>query len=155
MQTFLPHKIFHISAEMLDYRRLGKQRVEAKQILNALDPEYNKKGWKTHPAVLMWKGYEEALKYYANCMIKEWIKRGYNNTMELYTIDSKKYELPPWMGNEEFHKSHRMNLLRKDYDFYSDIFDEPIKYTTFEIESYPYWWPTEQGNIFSANFAGD
>ena len=47
MQTFLPHKIFHISAEMLDYRRLGKQRVEAKQILNALDPEYNKKGWKT------------------------------------------------------------------------------------------------------------
>ena len=146
MQTFLPHKIFHISAEMLDYRRLGKQRVEAKQILNALDPEYNKKGWKTHPAVLMWKGYEEALKYYANCMIKEWVKRGYNNTMELYTVDPKKYELPPFIGVDDFHKSHRVNLLRKDIEFYSDIFPDEAKLSTFEIEGYPYWWPTERSN---------
>jgi hypothetical protein len=144
MQTFLPHRMFCQSAKMLDYRRLGKQRVEAKQILNALDPEYNKKGWKSHPAVLMWKGYEEALKYYANCMIREWIDRGYNNTMELYEVDSKQYELPPWIGNKEFHKSHRINLLRKDTEFYSEKFPEEAKLSTYEIEGYPYWWPTEQ-----------
>ena len=36
MQTFLPHRSFSKSAETLDYRRLGKQRVEAKQILEAI-----------------------------------------------------------------------------------------------------------------------
>jgi hypothetical protein len=141
MQTFLPHISFQKSAQCLDYRRLGKQRVEAKQILNALDPDYDKKGWKTHPAVLMWAGYEDALKYYANCMITEWKKRGYNNTMEYYTVNTDEIKYPQWIGNEEFHKSHRMNLLRKDYDFYSDKFSEVA--TSYEIESYPYWWPTE------------
>ncbi len=141
MQTFLPHISFQKSAQCLDYRRLGKQRVEAKQILNALDPDYDKKGWKTHPAVLMWAGYEDALKYYANCMITEWKKRGYNNTMEYYTVNTDEIKYPQWIGNEKFHKSHRMNLLRKDYDFYSDKFNEVA--TSYEIESYPYWWPTE------------
>ena len=36
MQTFLPYPDFTQSAKTLDYRRLGKQRVEAWQILNAL-----------------------------------------------------------------------------------------------------------------------
>ena len=138
MQTFLPFRSFKESAKCLDYKRLGKQRVEAKQILNALDPSYDKKGWKTHPAVLMWKGYEDCLKIYANAMIKEWISRGYNNTMEFYKTPND-FKLPPWLGRIEFHKSHRMNLLRKDYDYYSEHFDEVA--TTYEIESYPYYWP--------------
>ena len=36
MQTFLPYPDFQISASVLDYRRLGKQRVECKQLLTAL-----------------------------------------------------------------------------------------------------------------------
>ena len=36
MQTFLPYKSFTKSAQVLDYKRLGKQRVEAMQIFNAL-----------------------------------------------------------------------------------------------------------------------
>lgn len=39
MQTFLPYKSFVKSAACLDMRRLGKQRVEAKQILMALTGE--------------------------------------------------------------------------------------------------------------------
>ena len=64
MQTFLPYSDFERSAKTLDYKRLGKQRVEAYQILQALsDPNY---GWQNHPAVKMWRGYEEALvAYYA------------------------------------------------------------------------------------------
>ena len=47
---------------MLDPLRLGKQRVEALQILRALTvPGY---GWRHHPAVKMWAGYEEALVRY-------------------------------------------------------------------------------------------
>ena len=144
MQTFLPYISFQRSAQCLDYKRLGKQRVEAKQILNALDPDYDKKGWKTHPAVLMWAGYEDALKYYANCMITEWKKRGYNNTMEYYTVDADEIKYPPWLGEREFHKSHKMNLLRKDFAYYGNHFLNESKTSVFEIESYPYWWPTEQ-----------
>jgi hypothetical protein len=59
LQTFLPYLDFVACARVLDSRRLGKQRVEALQILRALlVPEY---GWRHHPAVLMWKGYPEAL----------------------------------------------------------------------------------------------
>ena len=144
MQTFLPYSSFIRSARTLDYKRLGKQRVEAKQILNALDPDYNGKGWVTHPATQMWAGYEDALKLYANEMITEWKKRGYNNTMQYYTINADEIKYPPWLGIEEFHKSHRMHLLRKDAEFYSVHFPEEAKLSMFEIESYPYWWPTEK-----------
>ena len=48
MQTFLPFPDFQQSAAVLDHVRLGKQRVEALQILRALViPEY---GWQSHPA---------------------------------------------------------------------------------------------------------
>ena len=62
MQTFLPYADFVKTAKCLDYRRLGKQRVEAFQILNILEGKTTKAGWKHHPAVLMWEGYENALK---------------------------------------------------------------------------------------------
>ena len=39
MQTFLPVADFVESARMLDYKRLGKQRVEGMQLLNAMQPE--------------------------------------------------------------------------------------------------------------------
>ena len=138
MQTFLPTANFHTSAKVLDYKRLGKQRVEGKQLLNALSPDYDKKGWRNHPATVMWRGYENALKQYVNIMIEEWVARGYNNTMEFYNIDGP-IVYPEWLGNEKIHKSHRMNLLRKDYDYYSEHFNEIA--TTYEIESYPYYWP--------------
>ena len=48
MQTFLPFKSFQKTAKCLDYRRLGKQRVETMQILKALSQENY--GWKNHPA---------------------------------------------------------------------------------------------------------
>jgi Pyrimidine dimer DNA glycosylase len=41
MQTFLPYPDFVACARVLDSRRLGKQRVEALQILRALlVPDY-------------------------------------------------------------------------------------------------------------------
>lgn len=133
MQTFLPYPSFIESARALDYRRLGKQRVEAKQILNALD---NGGGWKNHPAVKMWKGYEDALKWYANFMIIEWIARGYNNNMKLYEVDNP--ELPPWVGLEAFHNSHKGMLYHKDPEYY-EIFKEYEEYNE-------YFWPSVQQN---------
>ena len=44
MQTFLPYKSFEQSAQVLDWRRLGKQRVEGMQIINAITGKTRKDG---------------------------------------------------------------------------------------------------------------
>lgn len=63
MQTFVPFPDLRRTAEVLDDRRLGKQRVEALQIIRALTRATY--GWKRHPAVRMWEGHVEALALYA------------------------------------------------------------------------------------------
>jgi hypothetical protein len=130
MQTFLPYPDFERSAQVLDYRRLGKQRVEARQILNALAGRT--KGWINHPAVRMWRGHETALKAYYNAMVEEWIRRGYNNSMIIETVNAE-WNPPTWL-DETFCASHRSNLLRKDPEFYGRLgWREP--------DDLPYLWP--------------
>lgn len=136
MQTFLPFPDYVESAQVLDYRRLGKQRVEAKQILNALE---NGGGWSNHPAVKMWRGYEFQLCLYAINVCQEWRRRGYKDSLLPFFIDkateyADNNEEPWWLGLNAFHKSHRSNLLRKDAGYYSMHFDEP--------HDLPYIWPT-------------
>lgn len=138
MQTFLPYPDFKKSVEILDYKRLGKQRVETFQVLNILLERTSTKGWINHPVTKMWRGYEAALQTYQNYTISEWIKRGYNNNMPFETIllESK---LPPWFGDDRLHKSHRSNLLRKDWEYYSQYFKED--------PTMPYFWPNEKENV--------
>ena len=62
MQIFLPYKSFKKSAETLDFQRLGKQRVEALQIINIIEGNPRKdglpyKGWINHPCIIMWRKY--------------------------------------------------------------------------------------------------
>jgi hypothetical protein len=124
MQTFLPYRDFE------DNKRLGKQRVEAMQILNCI---YKKSGWKNHPVVKMWTGYEEALKMYHDIMIIEWKKRGFKNTMKLLSNDY--ITMPWWLGNPEFHLSHQSNLIRKLPDHYCKFFPKVSN-------NLPYFWPS-------------
>lgn len=133
MQTFLPYPDFAKSVKVLDYKRLGKQRVETFQVLNILLDRTPTKGWRNHPVTRMWTGYESALKLYQNYTILEWIDRGYNNNMKFENVNPNSVVMPPWFGEEQFHKSHRSNLLRKDYEYYSQYFDDPS-----DLE---YHWP--------------
>jgi hypothetical protein len=140
MQTFLPYADFAKSAACLDNRRLGKQRVECLQILNALTGQ--SKGWINHPAVLMWKSYEVSLYEYLIKIVREWKARGFKDTCfdkasNLY-INVTNYANPPWLDNEAFHASHRSNLLRKDHEWYG-------KYGWAEPNDLPYIWPTKEG----------
>lgn len=126
MQTFLPYADFALSAQILDDKRLGKQRVETWQILNALRGQ--SKGWVNHPATVMWRGHEQALIHYGRTMCDEWLARGFNDTLrdrfdaELTTLY---YDKPWWLGYEPLHISHRSNLYRKDANYYSIFGDEP------------------------------
>jgi len=81
MQTFLPFSSFWRSAKCLDNKRLGKQRVEAMQILTTLSGK--NKAWKNHPAVKMWKGYENALAEYGIVICEEWRSHGFRDTCEI------------------------------------------------------------------------
>ena len=137
MQTFLPYDCFYESAKALDYRRLGKQRVEAMQLVNStyklLQDPNAKVGWANHPARTMWTGYMDALKHYHNVIVEEWIRRGFKNTMKLYEIPSS-IVLPHWLGDERIHASHRSNLIRKDPAYYS-------QFNWAESADIPYHWP--------------
>jgi hypothetical protein len=139
MQTFLPYKDFAQTASILDRQRLGKQRVETLQIIKSLvTPNY---GWKNHPAVRMWRNYEFELVVYGIAICKEWISRGYKDTCldKLMALADKNpwisIEIPDFIGNEEFHKSHRSNLLRKAPEFYGLLFEQGLK------NNLEYVWP--------------
>jgi hypothetical protein len=125
MQTFLPYSDFKKSLESLDNKRLGKQRVETFQILNAILGRPKKdgtayKGWLNHPCSIMWKNYTDALKLYFNTSLIVWVDRGFSNTMEPEDLNTNNVVYPHWLGFEEFHSSHRANLLRKDFNYYSE-----------------------------------
>lgn len=134
MQTFIPISNFIETAKCLDYRRLGKQRIESKQIINILEGNAKSNAWKNHPAVRMWKGYELALKYYFNVISEEWIKRGYKHNMGFYFPLATYVKYPPWFKNEEFHLSHQSNLIRKLPEHYN-------KYFPNVPNDLPYIWP--------------
>ncbi|MGP4026601.1 MSMEG_6728 family protein [Actinomadura sp. 3N407] len=149
MQTFLPYADFAATARVLDLRRLGKQRVEALQVLRGLTvPGY---GWRHHPAVRMWTGYEEALVRYGLEICHRWCSLGHRDTCAASLVSgllnatgiqrprsqeslAGAGELPPWLGDPGLHLSHRSALIRKDPEFYRPIFpDVPT--------DLPYFWP--------------
>ena len=149
MQTFLPDPDFRRSALLLDRRRLGKQRVEALQVLRGLTvPGY---GWRNHPAVRMWTGYEEALVRYGLEVCRVWCEQGHQDSCAASLLaglpalrpgtkvrDQRQLtadgELPPWLGDEAFHESHRSALVRKDPQTYADLFPGTP-------DDLPYVWP--------------
>jgi len=145
VNTFLPYPDFVEVAQSLDDRRLGKQRVEALQILRAnLGLTV---GWRNHPAAVMWRGHEAMLATYAITMCNEWEKRGYIDNTKGQVIElMKQFKLVPvkkpwWLGADKFHESHQSNLKRKLPEHYAfDVSDD-----------LPYQWPMPDGSFRTTN----
>ncbi len=137
MQTFLPYSSFEKTARVLDNKRLGKQRVEALQILRALNGEYKSGAWTNHPATNMWRESERVLVDYGLTICKEWKKRGFQDTC-LEKISSykkvfrKNKKKPLFLGKRKFHLSHRSNLTRKLPEYYNKFWNVP--------NNIPYLW---------------
>ncbi|GAA3571080.1 hypothetical protein GCM10022197_29430 [Microlunatus spumicola] len=158
MQTFLPYADFERSARALDLKRLGKQRVEVIQIVRALTvPGY---AWKSHPAVLMWQGYEEALGRYGLVMCEVWVERGFDDTCAGTIVDDlgacgiteirteealrEAGAVPPWdVEGDPVLESHRSALVRKDPELYGPLFPEADP-------AVPYVWPVRSPNVVLA-----
>lgn len=149
MQTFLPYADFGETARVLDKRRLGKQRVETIQVLRALTVAGY--GWRHHPAAKMWAGYEEALVRYGLDICVVWCQLGNADTCASTLVAdlrrgtglgaprvqsdlSAAGEVPPWLGDPAFHRSHQSALLRKDPAHYRPIFNDVP-------DDLPYVWP--------------
>lgn len=148
MQTFTPYADFEASARVLDVKRLGKQRVEVVQIVRALTvPGY---AWANHPAVLMWRGFAEALGRYGLVVCAVWLERGFGDTcaatitadlaqagvrrLRSYPDLESDDALPSWLFNPDLRRSHQSALVRKDPDHYRPHFpDVP--------DDLPYVWP--------------
>jgi hypothetical protein len=149
VQTFLPYPDFAASAAVLDDQRLGKQRVEALQIVRALTREGY--GWQHHPAVRMWRGYPEAVAAYGLAVCAEWVSRGRADTCAATIVAdlaaaglppprtqaqlAERGLLPPWLGDERVHRSHRRALAAKLPEHYGSLFPE------VESEAPGYHWP--------------
>lgn len=148
MQVFLPYPSFQQSVACLDKSRLGNQIWrECKTLLNG--------GWKHHPVAKMWSDYHHALAGYMWCGISELVRRNDITTETQLALDDyliarfpmkpglrvfdRHWKLPPFIGNSDFHLSHRLNLLWKAPEWYSKYFDEPVP-----TSKPPYLWPSPQ-----------
>jgi Pyrimidine dimer DNA glycosylase len=142
IQTFLPYADFARSAAVLDTKRLGKQRVETLQIFQVLvELRWNRtgpvpfiepfepKGWRRHPAVLGWRGFESVLLDYQRAICSEWTSRGFADTClasteGLFAASGRpvRADRPAWTLDPEVHRSHQSNLIRKDPLVYAPLF---------------------------------
>lgn len=135
MQTFLPYPNLTQSLQCLDYRRLGKQRLEVLQLLRALHGET--RGWVNHPATRMWRGHEQALVAYGVIACGLWVARGYKDTclekIMVYDKPGVPYTYPKWFGGI-LHATHRAALLHKMPEHYS-------QFGWNEQPKLDYYWP--------------
>lgn len=143
MQTFLPFEDFTRTAACLDRQRLGKQRVETLMIARIMAGQPS--SWKNHPVMAMWRSTPDTLLRYQKAICYEWSAvRGYSDNCFDETFELLMPEIGPsrdrpwWLGDEEFHLSHRANLRRKD----------PLHYVDFEDLELSYRWPTAEEGVW-------
>ena len=147
MQTFMTHDNYVDTAKSLDNKRLGKQRVEAYQILKALRGDYDKTGaWVNHPATLMWRNHEYELALYGLTVSVEFYERGFDGypMMQKFTDlcnhlqSGNRESYPWWVNNKLLQMTHQSNLVRKDWFHYK--YDVP--------NNIPYIWPMSDEQCF-------
>lgn len=118
MQTFVPLYTFEKCAQVLDRQRLGKQRLEAIQLVRTVNGETQ--GWRNHPAAKMWRGHVGALARYGVAMCDEWLRRGYKDTLKAQLLAyADNSPAPDWWLDERVHASHRARLIEKLPSYYT------------------------------------
>lgn len=148
MQTFVPFPDLVMSAQALDSKRLNKQLLEGRQIYGILTSGKRTGAWVNHPAVKMWRNYDNGLYAYLEAVKDECVLRGIQ-TQKNWEAITELHEwnwnrgsntvMPTWWNDERVHESHRNNLYVKDSEYYHDFYD--AKRVTC-CDRCNYFWPT-------------
>lgn len=148
MQTFVPFPDLAMSAQVLDSKRLNKQLLEGRQIYGILTSGKRTGAWVNHPAVKMWRNYDNALYAYLEAVKDECVVRGIQ-TQKNWDAITELHEwnwnrgsntvMPPWWNDERVHESHRNNLYVKDAEYYSQ-FSTANRIAC--CDKCNYFWPT-------------
>jgi hypothetical protein len=160
MQTFLPYQDFEEVALALDSKRLNKQILECYQILNVLSNPRPDAGWRNHPAVKMWRGYEVALFNYAMIMVSEADARSIkteNNVANLLRLRNSRgmgwgTSMPLWFYNKSVMKrvttTHKANLHKKAPELYPQ-FAKAVSNKNNKpcCDKCQYFWVTHKENV--------
>jgi hypothetical protein len=155
MQTFVPFNNFEDSAAVLDNKRLNKQLLEGRQIYKILASNQIKGAWVNHPAVKMWRGYDNALFDYLRVIKDECLYRNiqteknWNALTEMHERNWHRGDgivMPPWWGENKVHQSHRNNLYRKDPEHYAEFVNDEFIACCDKCN---YWWPTHKTSLAS------
>jgi hypothetical protein len=146
MQIFRPYIDWHMSAQVLDDRRLGKQRVETKQVMMAILRKMGlikdeKRGWLNHPIVLMYynggRPYFKDLGGYFNACIEEWRRRGMRSQISLSDIEHLILRAGSAEGHPLTHVhevEYRRVLILKEPEHYLRTFRREEVVEVFETE---------------------
>lgn len=122
MQVFIVGTPFE-TAEALDVKRLRKQIIECNQILDALN---GKSVWSNHPCVLQYRGHEEWLMAYRDCL-HYYYKAAYaKNTVYGCAVDFDEYVasarycqlLTPPFHTQEYFDQMKRRLYSKNPEHY-------------------------------------
>ncbi|MEM3589238.1 MAG: pyrimidine dimer DNA glycosylase/endonuclease V [Nitrososphaerota archaeon] len=134
MQVFRPYIDWKRSAQVLDNKRLGKQRVEAKQVMIVILRKMGlindgKRGWLNHPVVLMYynngKPYFYDLVNYFNACVEEWRHRNMESKISLADIEELIKKVKSAEGHPLTHKheiEYRRVLILKNPEHYLKVF---------------------------------
>ena len=129
MQVFVPFQETTAIAKSLDNKRLNKQLLEGRQLININASGKTKGPWVNHPAAKMVRGYEGWFMDYLKVIKKECNSRGIETTNNWNAIlDIREHAnvwndvgAPLWWGDQRVHDSHKANLYRKDPIHYFDF----------------------------------
>jgi hypothetical protein len=133
MQTFVPYADMHESAVVLDNKRLNKQLLEGRQIYNIISDGRTTGGWISHPAVKMWRNYDNGLYMHIlllstlECVVPRYCKADKELVSTIQKMHENNWDrgdnivMPPWWGDERVHESHRNNLYVKDPEYYAEF----------------------------------
>ena len=99
------------TARALDAKRLRKQIIECRQILDALN---GNSAWSNHPAVLQYRGYEMWLRHYMRCL--ECYVR--SNMMLSAFISNESDKIRPEWHTQEYFDQMKRRLYTKDKEHY-------------------------------------
>lgn len=112
MQVFIVGTPFE-TAEALDVRRINKQIIENKQIMDAILG--TGKGWFNHPVVKSYKNHFQWLYHYNLCLF--WYQRGDKPMAKKMSEQSMAFK--PNFHTEEYFNQMKRRLYTKNNQYYS------------------------------------